>query len=149
MSTLMKNVPGTMANLPSFFDDFFTRDLFDWGLGNRSDGGTLPAVNIKETNDSYELDVAAPGMTRDDFNVELNEDTLVISGNINEESENENEGYTRREFRYESFQRSFRLPEKSVISEKITAKYDNGILHISIPKAEEAKVKPPKKIRIN
>lgn len=153
MGTLMQTAPKTgwsaLNNLPTFFDDFLTRDLFDWTLGNRtSTSGTLPAVNIRETNDSYELEVAAPGMKKNDFTVELVDDMLVISADVKNEDVVEDKDYTRREFWYQSFQRAFRLPENMVESDKISASYHDGILHITVPKSEEAKTKPPKKIKV-
>lgn len=153
MGTLMKERPTAMNkwnDLPTFFDDFLSRDILDWALGNNySRTSTLPAVNIRDTHDSYELEVAAPGMSKDDFNVELSNDTLMISGDMNVEEQNKYSDYTRREFGYTNFQRSFQLPEDSVQSDKIKASYVDGILHISIPKSEEAKTKPPKKIKVS
>src|SRR5689334_1704296 len=93
----------------TLFDDFFTRDL--WNSNSNSVTNTsIPAVNIRETNDQYLVEVAAPGMSKEDFKVELDGNLLTISSEKNETSEQkEGERYTRREFSYQSFQRSFQL----------------------------------------
>ncbi len=137
-------------NHPSVFDRFFDNDMLDWNNRHFSDTNTtLPSVNIKENTDEYVVEVAAPGFDKKDFNIEVENDTLIISSEkkINNE-EKEDERVTKREFSYQSFTRSFALPVL-VEREKIKAKYDNGILNILIPKKEEAKPKPPKRIEIS
>ena len=136
---------------PNVFDDLFTRDLWNWGLTNNSSTNTtVPAVNIRETADNYDVEVAAPGMTKDDFKVELDGNTLVISSEKKDEREQkEGERYTRQEFSYQSFQRSFQLHKDVVDIDKIEAKYENGVLHLMIPKKEEVKQKPPRMIQIS
>ncbi len=137
-------------NHPSVFDRFFDNDMLDWNNRHFSDTNTtLPSVNIKENTDEYIVEVAAPGFEKKDFNIEVENDTLIISSEkkINNE-EKEDERVTKREFSYQSFTRSFALPVL-VEREKIKAKYDNGILNILIPKKEEAKPKPPKRIEIS
>ena len=132
-------------------DDFFNRSLMNWGTSNFSESGTtLPAVNIKETENSYEVEMAAPGMKKEDFKIELDRNILTISSEKTEEHEEngEDEKYSRKEFSYQSFQRSFNLPKEVVDEEKIKAEYKNGVLHLVIPKKEEAKQKPPRKIEI-
>ena len=132
----------------SLFDDMVTRDF--WGLNNSSTNTTIPAVNIRETNDEFIVDVAAPGMSRDDFKVELDGNMLTISSEKKDEQEqNEGERYTKREFSYLSFQRSFQLHKEVVDADRIEAKYENGVLHLVIPKKEEVKQKPPRTIQIN
>ena len=133
------------------FDDFFTRDLWNWGTGNGSvTNTTVPAVNIRETNENFVVEMAAPGMTRDDFRVELDGNTLSItSEKQSREEQKEGERYTRREFSYQSFQRTFQLPKDVVDADKIEAKYENGVLHLVIPKKEEARQKPPRMIEIH
>ncbi len=135
--------------LPSIFDRFFDGDLFDWSNRNFSlTNTTLPSVNIKESNDAYTVEVAAPGFNKGDFKVELNRDLLTISSEKQMENETkEDEQFTRREFSYQAFTRTFTLPN-TVEEDKIKATYDNGILKISIPKKEEAKPKPSKVIEI-
>ena len=147
MSTLVKRngfLPTT-----SFFDDFLTRDLFDWS-GWTDNTGSVPRVNIMETNDDFRVEMAAPGMKKDDFHVELDNDMLTISSEVTNSSEenNENQRYTRREFSYQSFKRSFHLPN-TVEADKIEASYKDGMLHLTIPKKEEARKKPVKTIAIS
>lgn len=106
-------------------------------------------MNIKETADNFEVEMAAPGMKKEDFRVELNGNSLTISSEMrNEREEKEAERYTRREFSYQSFQRTFTLPKNVVDVEQINARYENGVLHLQIPKREEAKQKPPRMIQI-
>jgi HSP20 family protein len=133
------------------FDDFFSRDLWNWGLANSSSTNTtVPLVNIKETNENFEVEMAAPGMDKNDFKVELDGNLLTIVSEKNEENEvKEGERYSKREFSYQSFQRSFQLPKDVVDADKIEAKYENGVLKLIVPKKEEAKPRPPKMIQIN
>lgn len=141
------NVP----SLVNFFNDFFTNDWMDWSSRNYSRTNTsLPAVNIAEDKDCFLVEMAAPGLQKSDFNIEVNNNLMTIScekKEVNEDKEN-GETYTRREFSYQSFTRSFTLPE-SVDCDKISANYEKGILHVSIPKKEEAKPKPIRSISIN
>lgn len=149
---LIKRNGNSMNQWPLLFDDFFNRDFFDWGLSNYSDTNTsIPKVNVKETKDNFEVEVAAPGMNKNDFKIQLDGNTLSISSEKSDEREenNEDEKYSRREFSYQSFQRSFTLPKDVVDADKIEAKYENGLLHLVIPKKEEAKQKPPRQIQIH
>lgn len=138
-------------NLPGFsniFDDFLNNDWSDWGLKNYSrTNTTIPSVNIKENNDNFIIEVAAPGLEKSDFSIEVNQGTLKISSEKRGENEVKEETYSRREFSYQSFCRSFSLP-LTVESDKIEAKYDRGILLVTIPKREEAKPKPVRLIDI-
>lgn len=135
----------------SLFDDFFSKDILNWGQNNNSTTNTtIPLVNIKETNENFEVEMAAPGMRKNDFKVELDGNVLTITSEKRDENEvKEDERYTRREFSYQSFQRSFQLPKEVVDADKIEAKYDNGVLRLVVPKKEEAKPKPPKMIQIS
>jgi len=135
---------------PNLLESFFNNDWLDLiGSNINENDMTLPSVNIKETNESFEVEVAAPGFDKDEFKIELDNNILNISSEKKEENEvKEGEQYTKREFNYQSFSRSFTLPE-TVEADKISAKYDNGILKISIPKKEEAKTKPVKQIAIS
>ena len=136
---------------PSFtglFDDFFNTELGDWRRGNYSSSNTtLPKVNIKEDENGYVVEMAAPGMTKEDFNIKLDQNLLTISSEKNEENKEDDSRYSKREFAYHSFQRSFTLPD-SADGEKIEASYENGILLVNIPKKEEAKPKPARTIAI-
>lgn len=134
---------------PSIFDRFFNNDLMDWNNSNFSSTNTsLPAVNVKETADEFTIEVAAPGMTKKDFNIHFHNNVLTISSEKKEEKEDKDDNYTRREFAYQSFQRSFTVADNAVDSDKITAKYNDGILYIHLPKREEVKPKPMKEIKI-
>lgn len=149
--TLLKRNGSLFNQLPVLFDDFINRDSFNWGLSNFSNTNTsIPSVNIKETGDSYSVEVAAPGMMKKDFKVELEGNLLTISSERNEEKEETgDERFVRREFSYQSFQRSFTLHKEVVDVEKIQARYEDGVLSLLIPKKEEAKQKAPRLIQIN
>ena len=158
MNTLM-NVPknGGLTrtksdnNLPllsSWIDEFFNRELPSAFSQNFNSGMSLPKVNIRETADEYFVEMAVPGMKKSDFKIEINNQNLLISTEKKEEKEETGDNYTRREFGYSSFQRSFSLPE-SIDDEKIKANYNDGILNVHLPKREEAKQKPPKSIEIS
>jgi HSP20 family protein len=149
--TLVKRNGSLLSPLPTLFDDFFSRDLFNWNNSNYSESNTtIPAVNIKETAESYEVEVAAPGMTKNDFKVELDGNLLTISSQKRNQEEEKEEGkFFRREFSYQSFQRSFTLQKDVVDIDKIEARYENGLLMLLIPKKEEAKQKGPRLIEIS
>ena len=134
--------------MPSVFDEFLRGSLMEEDKGNFNNRGTVPAVNTFENNDAFALEVAAPGMKKEDFKIELDNNTLTISSEQEENKEIKENEYSRREFRYHSFTRSFQLPENKVDSSKITAKYADGILYVNIPKREEAKVQPTRMIEI-
>jgi HSP20 family protein len=149
--TLTKRNGNYSNSLPGLLDDFFTKDLFDWNNSNFSNAGsTLPAVNVKETPESFEVEMAAPGMNKEDFKVELNNNILTISSEKEyENQQNESEKYSRKEFSYQSFQRSFHLSKEAVDADNIEAKYENGVLRLRIPKREEVKQKPSRLINIS
>ena len=149
--TLVKRNGSLLNQMPVLFDDFFNRDLFNWGNQNFSDTNTtVPAVNIKETAENYEVEVAAPGMTKNDFKVELDGNNLIISSErSHQKEERDDERYSRKEFSYQSFQRTLNLHKEVVDVDKIVAKYENGLLLLLIPKKEEAKQKPPRQIQIS
>lgn len=148
--TLIKKNASLLPSAPTFFDDFFTKDLFDWAFKKQSPTGTtVPSVNILETNDNFLVEMAAPGMNKKDFKIELDNEILTISSERKTENElKEGDRFTRREFSYQSFQRSFHLPKSVVDESKIEAKYENGVLRVAIWKKEEAKALPPRKISI-
>ena len=136
--------------LPSIFDDMFKSDWMDNGNSGMSRIGTsVPAVNVSENDDNFTLEVAVPGKTKKDFDLELDNGVLTISSEQkNEEEKKDNNGkFTRREFSYSSFKRAFTLPE-TVNQEKISAEYKDGVLIINLPKREEARVQPKKMIDI-
>jgi HSP20 family protein len=115
--------------MPNLFDD----DFFPV-LNNRT--SSMPAVNIKEDEKVYLLDLAIPGMDKKDLNIDINDDVLTISSESKNETTEEKDGYKKKEFNYSSFCRSFYIPEK-VNRDKIEANYKDGILTISLPKMEE------------
>lgn len=135
-------------NLPAMFDDFVTRDLLRPTFS--STGVSTPAVNIIETNDDFCLEMVAPGMKKENFNLELQDEVLTISYDHedNREDVGRDRKYITREYNYHSFSRSFSLPE-TIVSEKIQAKYEDGILNVIIPKKEDAKGKPTRQIDIS
>ncbi|ROI06611.1 Hsp20/alpha crystallin family protein [Chryseobacterium sp. G0240] len=150
MNNLVKRNWNSNSGLPSIFDDFFNREFFNWGHNNYSaTSTTVPSVNIKENGDAYEVQVAAPGMDKNDFEIKLDGNILTISSMKQDSSEKKEENFTRREFSYQSFQRSFELPRDVVDQENINAKYENGLLMLTIPKREDAKQKPPRMIEIS
>ncbi|MEC7246752.1 MAG: Hsp20/alpha crystallin family protein [Bacteroidota bacterium] len=127
----------------SIFDDFFGSNIFDSRTLKRND---LPSVNILDNEKFFELNLAAPGKNRKDFIIELEDQILTISSESftnNDDSDN----FTRQEYRYGNFKRSFRLPD-SINTSLIKAKYENGILSISLPKHKEAIPEPKKQIEI-
>jgi HSP20 family protein len=149
--TLAKFSNNWFPSSPSLFDRFFDGEMMDWNRRNfSSTDSTLPAVNIKETTNEFMLEVAAPGMKKENFKVDYENGRLTISSEYkNEKEEKEGETVTRREFSYQSFQRSFNVTEDVVNAEKISANYKDGILLITLPKREEVKPKPPKQIKIS
>ena len=136
--------------LPSVSDDMFKTDWLGGTTNVNSIGTSIPAVNIQETEDMFKVEVAAPGKTREDFNIELDNDVLTISAEEKKENETteKNGKFTRKEFSYSNFKRAFSLPE-TVNSEEISASYENGVLMINPPKKEEAKVQPKRMIQIS
>lgn len=134
----------------SVLDKFFEGNLMDWN--NRNFAGinsTLPAVNVLENENEFKIDVAAPGMEKKDFKLNYENGRLTISSEKKEEKEEKSgDSITRQEFSYQSFQRTFTVPESVVNADQISAKYDNGILHVILPKRDEVKPKPAKEIKI-
>lgn len=131
---------------PGLFNNLFSKDLMDEFFAPNFNG-TAPAVNIVENEDGYRIEVAAPGLQKSDFKLDLDHNRLTISAQKEEKSEEKKDKYTRREFSYSSFQRSFTLPT-TVDGEKISATYTDGVLLVQLPKREEAKVKPQRTIEI-
>lgn len=131
-----------------FFDKFFNRgisELFDSDMTMR-----MPSVNIREEDDAFEVKVAAPGLEKDDFKIDVEKGSLIItaekSSEIKEEGEKDN--YTRREFNYATFERRFRMPD-NIKADDISASYEDGILNINLPKLEQTKSSGKKTIEIS
>ena len=140
MNIIRKTTPW----FPSLFDEFFTRD-FGIDLAPRT--YQTPAVNITEKEDAFHLELVAPGKEKKDFSVELEEDTLTISTNSDSGIVEDDPQFTRREFDYASFNRSFHIPE-TIDTKSIKANYKNGLLSIVLPKLKEAIPEPKKQIEI-
>ena len=131
---------------PSIVDEFFGRDYLP-GMLEFQTGINMPSVNIVEGKEDFRIEVAAPGLEKNDFHINLENNVLTISSEKEHSDEKKEERYMRREFSYSSFRRSFSLPN-TVDADKIGANHKNGVLSIVIPKREEAKVKPAKQIEI-
>ena len=138
----------TFTGFPSWIDELFNKNFGTEFMSNFNTGLTLPSVNIKDKADSFEVDMAVPGFVKDDFEVNVDNHILSISAEHKMEKDEELENYTRREFGYSNFRRSFTLPD-TVNAEKIKATYKDGILNIVIPKLEEAKKKPMRSIKVS
>lgn len=145
--SLVKFKKSPLENLltPDFLD-FNTNHLLNDGFWLKR--MNEPALNIKETKDKFEIELAAPGYNKKDFEVTIDEGCLNISAKKEETKEEKDENYTRKEFSSSSFERSIQLPE-SIADEKIKAKYDNGVLKFSLIKKEEIKKQKPKVIEIS
>jgi len=130
---------------PSVWEDIFNNDLFNLpAMASR--GATVPAVNINETDKEFELELAAPGLKKNDFKVNIDRNVLTVSTEKKEEKEEKDKNFTRKEFSYHSFSRSFTLPE-SINQEKIDAKYNDGVLKLVLPKKDEV-IPKSKEIKI-
>jgi HSP20 family protein len=158
MNTVVK-VPGngdlmkanSTANLPgwsNWIEEFFNRELPSVFAQNFNTGITLPRVNITETADDFLVEMAVPGLQKSDFQIDIEKQVLCISSSLEVSEEQEGENYSRREFGYGSFKRSFTLPE-TVDDSKIKANYKGGILSIHLPKKEEARKKPARTITVS
>ncbi|MDI5897027.1 Hsp20/alpha crystallin family protein [Flavobacterium yafengii] len=149
METLVKR-NGLFPTVNTFFDDFISRDLFDWNDKNfTAIGSNLPSVNLKETDDKLQVELAAPGMKKEDFKVEIENNMLMISSEKKQEKEEtrKKDNYVRKEFNYQSFCRTFTLPEY-IDESKVEASYKDGILHVDITKKENSMKKAHKTIAI-
>jgi HSP20 family protein len=131
---------------PFYMTSFLDDDFFPM-LSNHTKS-SVPAVNIREDDKNYVLDFAIPGVEKKDLKIDMNEDVLTISSEVKNESEENKDGYKRKEFSYSAFSRSFYIPE-NVDREKIGANYKDGVLSISLPKQEEEKNKINKTIEIS
>ncbi|MDO9276125.1 MAG: Hsp20/alpha crystallin family protein [Lutibacter sp.] len=120
-------------------DNMLTEDLFlrdTW----------MPAINVKEHNKDFEIEVAAPGFTKNDFEVSISDDVLTISAESKREKEEKEENYSRKEFSYNSFNRTFTLPKSVDLKKKIKANYDNGVLLIHLEKSDVSKIEEKRKM---
>lgn len=131
-------------DVDSMFEDFLGWSFPSW-VRSRTDGGYLPRVDIRETEDKYFLTFEAPGLTKDDFDISVRQNTLTVSGQRKEEKEEKDSGFIRREIASGSFSRSFTIPE-TVNTDSISAEYRDGLLDITMDKLEKVK---PKEVKVN
>lgn len=135
--------PWNNDNLKSILntEDFFNTDFFE-------EDGLMPAMNVKEREEDYEVEFAAPGFTKKDFEITLEDNMLKVCGEKERKSEEKEEDYTRREFSYNSFKRSLQLPNTIDAKKDIKASYKDGILKLNLLKKPEAKTLPKKVIEV-
>lgn len=122
-------------------DDFFNTDFFD-------EDSLMPAMNVKEHDKDFEIEFAAPGFSKKDFDVIIDNNMLYVSGEKKHDQEQKEDGYTRKEFSYNSFKRSLHLPKSVKADQDVKATYKNGILKLNIHKKEEAKAQAKKVIEV-
>jgi HSP20 family protein len=147
--TLVKWNSNGNSNLPAFsnlLESFFGRDLS--GFVGRDFASSVPAVNVVESADAFKVEVAAPGLKKENFQVNLHNNVLTIASKTEHTTEENKGKYARKEFGYTSFQRSFTVPN-TVDADKIEANYTDGILNVRLPKREESKEKPARQITIS
>lgn len=132
---------------PSIVDEFFGKDLVP-GWFDSETGISEPSVNIVESKTEFRIEVAAPGLEKDDFRITLQNNVLTISSEKETSKEEKDEKFMRREFSYAQFRRSFSLPD-TADSANIAANHKNGVLYIAIPKKDEAKEKPAREITVS
>ncbi|WP_242926158.1 Hsp20/alpha crystallin family protein [Pontibacter vulgaris] len=155
MANVMRRNGGATSPAHSIFTDFFSdvdrffdKDMFLMPMQWRKQmESNVPAVNIRENDKEYLIEVAAPGMKKEDFDIDMDERTLTISCQKEEDKTEEKENFKRREYNYSSFSRSFSLPE-TVKPEDIKAHYENGVLSLNVPKTKETD-RPKKRIKID
>jgi len=133
--------------VPAYWDDFFNDSFFN-KLNSTSSNGSSPAVNVSEDDKGYTIEVAAPGIAGKAFNLEIENDVLTISTEQKESKDEQKQNFLRREFNYQTFKRSFQLPE-TIDQEQIKATHDAGILTLILPKKEEEVQKAPRQIEVN
>ncbi len=147
MKTIVKATEDSVNNqLPTFFDDFFTRDLFQ--KDRNSTGFFHPKVNILEKDHAYEMSIAAPGMSKKDFNLTIENNSLIVRAHKENESDEINGKFTLKEYNYQSFERSFSLSDGVIDVKGIKAKYNNGVLCVTLPKSKEWKEKSFRRIDV-
>ncbi|MBO9728633.1 MAG: Hsp20/alpha crystallin family protein [Chitinophaga sp.] len=149
--SLVRSNREPLTNLPTLFENLFNHGLFSRDNFNNSiSGTTIPTMNIKETDEDFLVELAAPGMKKEDFKIHLDGNNLSISSERNVSEEEQSDGkYSYKEFSYQSFKRTITLPSNVVDEEKIQARYENGLLSLKIPKKEEVKKKAPRQIAIH
>jgi len=132
--------------VPAYWDDFFNDKFFNQ-VKSTASGESRPSVNISEDDKGYIIEVAVPGIAKDKFNLEIENDVLTLSSEQKENKDEQKQNYLRREFNYQEFKRSFELPE-TIAQDQINATIDAGILTLSLPKKEEEVQKAPRQIEV-
>lgn len=132
---------------PGYLNNHSNRDMLSNFFSDGADY-TVPAVNIKENENGFTIEVAAPGLNKEDFNIKLEKDILTVSSEDENKKDENNESFTRREFTFKSFSRSFSIPE-TIDQNKIKASHMNGILILELQKLDEAKMKKAKTIKVS
>jgi len=143
MKPILQNTRPYAGYFPTFFDELFN-DLNSSSLPRTA----TPAVNVRENETSYTVELLAPGFRKEDIVVDMENNILTISGEVKKEEMDENEKFTRKEFNFQSFKRSFTLPENKINSEAIEAKCVDGVLKVSLPKLAEELRKTQKRIAV-
>lgn len=145
MTTHKYNPAHPSRRFGNMVDDLFGRSLSEF-LGNDWIM-SRPSVNVSETDNSFKIELAAPGLEKNDFEIKMEKDQIVISAKKENKTEEAGEKFTRREFNFNSFSRSFTVPE-NVDTESISASYENGILQLTLPKVNKTNTEEVKKILI-
>lgn len=146
MSLIKSNENGLFSTFDTMWSDLFNRDVSNFGLEL---GTSIPAVNTKETENSFKIEVAVPGFNKEDIHIDVDHNVMTLFSEKEEENEEKDgEKVTRREFKYDSFSRSFHIPE-NVDDEHIEAEYKDGILKLTLPKPEPSSIEPKKHIVIH
>ena len=127
-----------------FFNDRFENSFFD---GNRLNLSVMPDANIIENPNDFQIELAAPGLEKKDFKIEMKNGSVCISAEKEEEKKEDNKNFRRREFSFSSFSRTFTLPD-NILKDKIDAKYENGVLKLTLPKKEISPAEPVKQIKV-
>ena len=143
MKPIMQNTRPYAGYFPTFFDELFN-DLNSSSVPKSS----TPAVNVRENETMYSLEILAPGFRKEDITIDMENNVLTISGEAKKEEMAENEKFIRKEFNFQSFKRSFTLPENKIDSEGIEAKYADGVLKVNLPKLAEELKKMQKRIAV-
>lgn len=144
--TLKRKLPSVLRNRP-VYPSLLKAIQFNGDLEFPLIGATVPSVNVSETPAEFVLELAAPGLTRKDFNIEINNHVLCISSEKKEEKKDTGRNYKRREYSFTGFSRSFELP-KNVAEDTLDATYENGILKVTVPKRKES-IRPARKIFVS
>lgn len=146
---LIKRNTEPSTGFDSMLDHFFNDSFLNWPMApGQVRWGNQPAYNIKETDDHWMIEMAVPGMEKSDFKIDLEQDTLKISTQKTESKDESHENYKVRQFGYTAFTKSFRLPENMVNEEEISASYQDGVLHVELPKREESKASLRREITV-